>query len=850
MSANPMTQELRRDLREACLAHDDPQAFAALEKILALDPHDENAQEQKKAIGKRLAEAHAEELAEVARQSDIVPMRQMVSMLRRWTDEGTLQRMEGYAVIAARVDAEQKARHRAELSKLMLVLLKTADIAAREQLAQKAERKAAEDGVDFTREELNTLEAVHAAFKQDAEARERARRVAELEEELSVLRADFKANLSSASVDDIAKTESRLSEIIVLLSGELSSAAPEALQKRAQRLHAMARGEQLQRRRIKATKAFVSAGAMGGLMLLIGFTAYCYAMVGDATTELKLIRTNKQTLLARECLNATFMPRIYCAIDEQYAAEHKNLKQWYGKLLQIRRDYRETMNKLRAFSSITPDNINDYLTQLDKLGMLVATAERDYGDSLGKGTDSIPPELIQPVTNCVKVLLATFDDIPADISKEEVVKRLQRMHSLQRRFKDETRVDISMIPDMVNRYRQVLRTRLNKLAETDLDGAVSFYRRYEGELELPNDWAGEWEKEKNRRLSIEQKIKSLRNCSSLRVFVDTVREIRSAKPELSNCCEETLLIRIADEGQGAVLRHRINQMKEKAELPKDALKNPRELAEMLDTAYGIFKNKDSVYAGHYTHANNRAIENMYEPLYRTKRPLFVINDVNGEYVAVCEHKSSGDLIHMLDANEHELDYFTFQNGKRIRLNTKTHLETMGISRSSLQRGSMTPADVLIAIASYNKEDFPTYARVYLFRLAVAWVDSLPAINSGKAFSPALRKDLKAFKEKAARENIGKGCWFTVHRTADVAAWKNFFVRISRAKYNKEIVSNLQELHDVQPELAGYIDEKGAVVTLRGAQGRLGYFREQGDHLVIAPVPNEPLPCFTPLFLFP
>lgn len=850
MSTNPLTQELRRDLREACLEHDDPRAFAVLEKILVLDPHDENAQEQKKSIGKRLVEEHAEELLEASRQSDIVPMRQMVSMLRRWADEGTLQRMDGYSVMAARVDEEQKALHRAELSKLLQVLQKTTSVAAREKMAGQAERKASENGVDFTQSELDLLASVHAAFQEDEKARELAERVGELDEEVSVLQANFKSNRRTAPSADLAKLETRLSQIIVLLSGELSSAAPESLQKTVCRLHTLARGEQVQRRQRRLVRAVFSSIATGVILLALGFTAYCYAMVGEATAELEAIRMNKQSIFAREALASMFMPRIYCAIDEKYAAERKTLIQWYKKLCQLRDDYRMTLNTIRGFPSITPDNINDYFVQLDKLSSLAAAAEKDYGDSLGSEPNGIPAELIQPVTDCVKTLLKTYDVIPNDLSKEDIVKRLQYMRNLQRQFKDEERVDISMIPDLVNQHQQALRAQLNKLAENNLDAALDFYRRYEGELALPSGWSREWEQEKNKRISIEQKIKSLNSCSSLNQFVDSVREIRAAKPDLPNCCDESLLIRIAEEGQAAVLRLRINQLKKEIVLDKGELKNAQELVMNLETVYDIYKNKSSLYAGHYTGTIGRAIENMYQPLYRTKRPLAIINDRNGEYVAICEHKGGGYLVHMLDCQEHEVDNFTPQNGKKVNLSAKTHLDSMGVVRSNLQRGSMIPADVMGAIARYTNDDFPTYARVYLFKLAVEWIDTLPAMNAGKAFSPSMRKDLKAFKEKVARENICKGCWYEAHRAEDVAAWKNFFTRLARADYKKEIISNLQELRNVKPEFAGYIDEKGKTVTLRSAKGRLGYFREMGDHLELVPLNVTQPACFTPLFRIP
>lgn len=850
MSTNPITQELRRDLREACLEHDDPRAFAVLEKILALDPHDENALAQKKSIGKRLVEAHAEELSETSRQNDIVPMRQMVSMLRRWADEGTLQRMDGYSVMAARVDEEQKALRRAELTKLLQVLQKTTSVTAREQLAVQAEHKASESGVDFSQEELKLLAAVHSAFRQDETARELAERVHELEEEVSVLLANFKANRHSAPTADLVKLETRLSEIIVMLSGELSGAAPESLQNTVHRLHTLALGEQQQHRQRKLVKAVCSSIVTGIILSLLGFTAYCYAMVGDATSELEAIRTNKQPIQAREALSSILMSRIYCAIDEKYAAEYRTLSLWYKKLCQLRVDYRNTLNTLRSFPPVTPDNIDEYISLLDKTTSLVATAEKDYGDSLGAGSSNIPVELIQPVTNCVKDLLKSYQVIPAALSKEDIIKRLQHMRNLQRQFRDEERVDISMIPDMVNQYQQALRANLNKLSKGNLDAAIDFYRRYEGELELPAGWSSEWEQEKNRRLSIEQKIKSLHSCSSLRQFIDSVREIRTAKPELTNCCDETLLIRIADEGQAAVLRLRVNQLKKEISLNRGEMNDSQEFAENLDTVYGIYKNKSSLYAGHYTGANGRAIENMYEPLYRTKRPLAIINDRNGEYVAICEHKGSSYLVHMLDCNEHEVDNFTPQNGKKVSMSAKTHLESMGVARNNLQRGSMTPPEVMGAIARYTNDDFPTYARVYLFKLAVEWIETLPAMNSGKAFSPSMRKDLKAFKDKVARENIHKGCWFEAHRPEDVASWKNFFARLARADYKKEIISNLQELREVKPEFAGFIDENGKSVTFHGAKGRLGYFREMGDHLELVPMNVAPLPRFTPLFRIP
>lgn len=850
MSTNPITQDLRRDLREACLEHDDPRSFAVLEKILALDPHDENALEQKKSIGKRLVEAHAEELLEASRQSDIVPMRQMVSMLRRWADEGTLQRMEGYSVMAARVDAEQKAQLRAELTKLLQVLQKTTSVAAREKMAVQAERMASEKGLDFTQAELELLAAVHAAFLQDEKARESAVRVAELEAEVSALQVNFKTNRHSAPAADLVKLETRLSEIIVQLSGELSSAAPDSLQKTVQRLHTLARGEQLQRRQRVLVKTASSGIATGLILSLLGFTAYCYAMVGDATAELAAIRLNKQPNLAREALSATFMPRIYGAIDEKYVAERKTLSQWYKKLGQIRDDYRITLNALRCFPAVSLDNINDYLALYDKLRTLVASAEKEYGDSLGTGASSIPAELIQPAANCVKTLLKSYDVIPNDLSKEDIIKRLEHMRNLQRQFKDEERVDISMIPDLVKQHQQALHSNLNKLAENNLDAAIDFYRRYEGELELPSGWSDGWEQEKNKRISLAQKIKALSSCRSLSQYVDAVCEICAAKPDFPNCCDKSLLIRIEDEGQAAVLRLRISQLKKEIVLSKEELRKTEDLAEHLDTVYGIYKNKSSLYAGRYNGDIGRAIDDMYHPLYRTKRPLAIINDRTGEYVAVCEHKGGGYLVHKLDCNESEVTNFTHQGGKLVEIDVRTHLDSMGVARENLQRGSMTPVDVIGAIARYSKDDVPTYARVYLFNLAVRWIDTLPSMTSGKAFSPSMRKDLKAFKEKFAREKIYKGCWFEPHRAEEVAAWKNFFAGLTRSNYKKEIISNLQELRDVKPEFVGYIDEKGKTVTLQRAKGRLGYFREMGDHLELVPINVTPPPCFTPLFRIP
>lgn len=850
MEDNPMTHDLRRDLREACLCRDDAKAFEILQKINQLDAEDIDAQEQMKETGKRLCEAHAHELKEAAGEENMTPIRQIVAKFRNWAAENELRKLDGWSALARRVDEEAKEKHTNALKRMLNLVGITKDTEARNKMADEAERFATQHNLEFSDKELELIHSAHQEWEQECAARRHAQEIEEADDEITAMRFGFSRNRRNTSTPQLFEQKAALIAIIGRLTGELADADPQIL-KRAQRLQTLLEGELTLRHRKQVVLRTLSGACTLSILAALSFTGYLYSTVADATKELVDVRQAKHMGVAKELAEHALMPKCYTLIDEKYAGEYRNFTKWYQGYNRCINTFRTLKQKVDRHPTITADNMSEYIASLDKLVLAANQAATDYGENLWENKELQMKELLAPIEQCVTTLIDTYSHSSADTPVPEIIAHIDTLDRLQKigaDFGESCGFDTKQLTEAYNQQLNILHAQLLIMAEKSLDNASDCYERYRVTYHLPDEWGKELEARRDTR----SQLRTLANCRDYADYVRRMEQIQSAYvPE--GCCSIEQLKAIQQNGRDALIRSWLKSNTDGIVISDAEAQDVTALLRQLKLVQEVYRQGANIYNGNYTNRASAIVDKFDEPLFKDVNRKIAIIDFKGREYVGAYYKMGADIyLESMEKDDPTGKKLKFPGSATVqKVSTKFDIEKMRLSKSALEHGVLTPPELLTRIASYKSDALPTYVKVYYSMLALDWADALhDAILSGKELSPSFRKHVQHIKRLAAQNSTDKYCWYDTHTSANIKEWKVLFSQICSTDYRREILTNAQRVSNIKLQFCGYINENAKPIMPQTESAQAVYFRFENGEPVVSPYRGEVLPAFTPLFSSP
>lgn len=859
MSSYPETKRLLRELRSASLNRNDEAAFAILEQLTKLDPGNENHRRQKKEVGQRLCNQYRDAIAEISRQSDLIPVRQLLDKIRHLADEDYLQRFEGYAALASRAEAAIKQQHQQELRHILQALSNENDLVERAKQARRAEEFAQKHLLTLKPTEEELLNTTRQKWRQAEDQRQREEEGAALLAELENLHRHYKSNRADLSHEELTEILSRLAEIRAQeerLPGDMTENDRCA---RTAHLQEQIRKELLLRHRRQILQKVIPVTCTGLLLGGMGLTGYCYTTASKAANELLSIRQQRQVALAREtCTSGSILPAIYKRINSRYAAEYRQLQQWYNQWLRILRDSKRTLAQLEKNTPPGVEQLDTYLESVNKLASLLTEAKQKFSAEIPDITPGKCAELMLPIRKSLSKLFQDTETHLDQLSIADLAQKLRQMRRIRYFLNAYNCDEEPQLQPMIDRVENTLHERLDELSHQSPEEALKQYSSFCKELELPQEWSEPWQKALSERRTQAQKRLELRQCKTLDQYIQLAQELVNTGTNRNFCSVETLQ-RIREEGENAIVLYRIEQLSNTVVLPWGTNDTPSDILQQLRHASEVYSGKTPLYAGRYTIDLSNRVKQLFTRIFPNNKKLVLVKQQDNEYVGSYSYMGKIWMRFLfmntqgkLSGEEQDFGTYPLKEAEWTPVDAEISPEKMLISRSDMERGTLLPDDMLKRIANYRDSACPTYVKCYLFRLAIDWLHALEKpLLTGEAFSPALRADIAAFNKLARGKNLQHGCWYESHKMKDTKQWKHFFDQVAGRSYRSEIRDNLRKLTRVQHHFVGYIDEDKQLQLTTPTNRQLCYFRHINGQLQFLPLLSGETPApYTPIFILP
>lgn len=846
-NATAFVRALYRKLQQTREAGDDAQSFTLLQQILGEAPGDRSAALLAREVGQRLYRSYGKELEKVLATGNATQITRMVNSLRIMADDAQLAELPGFEKAAAMVDQAARNRSQAMLQAAFCRMRETQDPRGREQLALGIEKFAQEKGLSLTPEHQSWLQAIHDAWKRHCLLADMRSKLAEQTKAFEDLELNARHHLDLEACEKGLKA---CQEAVAAMQ-ELPEAA--SLLVKIETAQRFVGGTLTARRR---RRTLIRIGNISTAVVVLGILAtgaYAYVRASSQRDALSASRSACHVQeVQQQVADASLLRSLSLALSPSYAEEMEKAKTWLAEYERFREQLAELSPQLEAAASrlsnpdITPAQMTDGLVLLERVRDLAGRMQELYhvnpGAELEAEMGAFPAKLeeIRPS------VLSRFLTPPSDVGMEALHSLYQDYAACRKilHFTDEENTQIHQAFMQAVSKKLMREGEASPMTALEAEQALADFDRYAPDMDLQPALRDALSSYATQARLFEKLPYKLADAGSLKEYIAAIEACRSRYERVNGAVPLEDLRAI--EGHEDELLHRYKL----AEYLKEAqAEQPSAVLQQLATVKDVYADGKPLFPS----GAPEKIGALIRRVTAEARP-----DVWKDGYQCARQDSSVYIGSVAQEGRKAVLRATNAKGeparKKIILRDRARASlvdvklsgqraAMGFVREALEEGSVTPAQLMHRVASLQDEHCPLLARAYLFGQAVEMAELMEPHLSGLAFSSTMKEDIEAFKELAGKVSLYPGCWFIMHSDKIDQQWQEFFDRIAQHDYKAEILSAVLPIIDSTCRYAGYIDEKGEIVSVRQAED-LYYIREGK----LYPCPKEGgLQPYTPLF---
>ena len=838
-----VTRGLYQKFRKACLNKDDQTAWKIINEILDLAPDDAEAKHQKQELGRKIANSKSDEISRIVDTKDEVAISELVVELQQYAPSSLLRELPHFGEAEIIHNAYVRKRNTARLEELFAELNAADGAFEREEKAKSIDSFIEHCALPLSEEKQRTLADIHREWEITCLKSEQYETFNQLISDYNETMEEAKnpSNLTTC-IEKLKHIQNGLSELSEV--PEINNAI-EKIKKGKNRLEASVKGIQIRSRMLR-----MGMTSLGFILLgTISLFAYGVSSVDERSAALHAAVEHKNISVAQTLLNdAQLMHHIYNLIDSNYKINYQKVENWVA-------DYRNVQKKLKQYEAWVSEhegkatlvNAPDYLDQWYQCDVLFNRLKSDFNTTIPETTlkkhlqlgseifDWLRPSAIDNLTD-----LGEKNSIEALASKYDEYKTL-REHGM---FNEEEQQQISQA------YEKALKNLVRehvldpKKLEAVVDELTSSRSRLEVRQEVI-DFANTVQAEAQAFNSLPQRLKS---CTNLAEYIAALKSCSSLVASTDNAVTIEELQKLHYNLQDLAIQARLNRL-----TPHAATLSTSEIKQKIDNVQKAYSGESSLFQKFNVSAYNRLINLMTQPevadewssnFHQVKQGNTVyvgkLSKINGEH-RIREFTPSMKIAH------EALPLGT--NCQSTVMDLDNYRKDMGFDRSALQRGAVLPTNLMNSIAKTNSKSYPQLARAYLFSLSIELLKLLNELDSGLAFSPSLRNDIKEFRELQHWLNRNKAalspkCWCYRHSSEIDRRIESFFSDVAKHDYNSEIIKGISRIKTRAVTLVGFHDHEGRFIQTKHFGNSVLYVLENGKLVTRKSKSGAP---FSPVF---
>jgi hypothetical protein len=835
-----LTRELYGKYRQACLSHNDIRAFEILEEIVRIDPADNDAEQQKQNLGKRIAEELAPTLAEVLQSGDIERISSAVEKIKKYAREEYLQTLPDYSAAAAIHRQHEQKEVLAHIHSQMEELKKLSDTEQRHRKALAIEKHAANHLVPIPQEYVTIIEDIHHKWELHCVHLEQQEQFEQLYAEFLTLQAKIKDKQDLAVCKEkLSNLRGEIQQLDTVEEAELLDKKIEKYQTRVNNI--------IQAGIRKARLLKVSAYLTISILVAAGAAvSYAYSTANVRCEEFAAALQNHNTQAAQVLMKRAYpMAHLYRLISASYAELLTRTQKWLV-------EYKLACNKEKEYKNWLEKNIgNSTVQQAEELIHHVAEGELVFKELENKFNHAVPDDLKlkhlkfkhELNAGLKQKIISTFAAVTPETSLDKLTKLYEEYLKLL------TIVEISKEEDqrVVQLVHEKALLILSRYTD-DIDRAqeaLQLFDRYSSRLELPGEVRQILEQRLQHARTFDKLPSLLANCSTISDYIEILKKCEYKLQEIPQAISIKELTDLQSKIPELVFRHKLKQYtnQEANFSMNDWQRLMAELSRIYSSGAG------SLFREFNETEFNRIIDLMTLP---EKGPQwsddYQQSISNGMvYVVGKVYKIQDDtIIRPVDMNG--------KLGEKVPLHAPFVIHPLqlsdfrsstGFNRKMLQQGRVLPTILMRNVVNATDRKYPVMMRAWFYSLAIDLLNCVESKYSGLIFSPTLQNDIKKFGK--LKNRIINDNWFKPHPVAQENEILAYFNLVKTHNYAHEIIQNINYINDTKCILAGYINSRGHFVPIGSRQTHTLLIYENGT--LVEYVNKYPKP-YTPVFAIP
>lgn len=837
---------LYRKLKDALDHGRDEESFGILQQILKENPDAADIKALSRTIGKRLYKVAASELPSVLAGGNMSQITQLVRKLRAMAPEQELEGLVGYRDAAGMVDAAERKYWQSMLLSGLCKMREASDLRVREDMAVSIEIFAQEKRLTLTPEQSALIARVHEDWHRFCRAEK--------------LRADYNKQLEAFRTiekkitlhQDLEQCEQALHQHHQETSKlrELHEAADllELIENQQKKVRAILTAQHRRMVFIRTVACVVATV----ILLTIAAIAFAYARGGSLKGSIESGIAEKKVLEVSEWVGGIDPMRPFCKIVHSgYASSLEEADAWLriynGYLAEIAAITPELSEATDMLSnpSVSAAELTGGLVLVDKVRQVEARLKAEYNTSADKESTVLMGKFYDKLAEIRPKVLARFGTPAADADMEGL-KALYLEFTACTSLLDVTDAEAATVRKAMQRAAAELLRHQSKLSldPSQAQSAVDDFDKYAKILPLQPELRQELADYAARVKAFAELPQTLAGVQDLKAFVAAVEACGDCYSSVEDAVSPQELQSLIGREDAAMRAYKLADFRAVDTHPL----SPEEILPNLQAVKSMYADGASVFGL----ARPEKMDDLIDVMLSDK------NNVWKNGLKSAEQDSSVYIGSVSMRGKKAV--MTLSNGQgkpaRRKVNLREHAvanlkplvlagqrKEMGFEREKLSSGALTPARLMLNVASYTDKGCPELARAYMFGLAVRMAERLDPYSSGLAFSESMRQDIEAFKTISQSSSLYPGCWFIMHSLALDNRWKEFFAAVASHDYYGEILRSVLPITDSVCSYAGFVNAEGKAVRSKEGEDQL-YFIKDGT---IVPYHGTAERPYTPLF---
>lgn len=807
------TKSLYQRYRTASLAHNDEEAFSLLEEILRLDPDDTEAEKQKRAVGRRLANSLAPELSEAVASGEIAGISSLLEKLEHYAEKDFLETLPDYAAANALYQAEQTRVAKEKLNELLKEFALAEEPFARHEKASSIQDFAEKNGLELSPKIQTCITEAHDNWEQLCRESDQYEEFNALADEYNQLKqkVSLREELQNRRVE-LEMLRNRVRQLDGVTEVDY------LVEQMDKTMAKIIRGQQEQKKK-KLLLRCLLWGCLALLAAVGGVVTYAYKTVDERRNALFRALAQKNAQAVRALVeNAYPMAYIYRRVDPSYTEQLNRAYRWL-------RGYNDISHKVRQYEKWLDENMGKSdIAQSEALLEGISRGESLLEEMNGKYGVTPSADLARKheqfcnevVIELKQKALSKYNNPPADSGLETLANLYSEYKGVRHRMEFSEEENAAIRQAFRQRAENILFHQIDD--ENALNKAIEQCKKYTAPLELPDEMLRrltELRRGLTEFLTIDQQLKQ---CSTLDEYIRVLRKSEKYLNGIPGCCKPDVLAAYANALPNVVLRMRADALSRRYARMSDS-----ELKEPLEKIRDVYSGKASLFSDFDKAEYSRIVDLLTLP---EKSPFWsnkfrqITNDGKIYIGTVFQVNNIPHLRKVKDDGTISDNCIRISGSyKNKSLELQTLRVNVGINRLDLHRGVVHPTQLMLNLAKANSDKYSALARAYLFSLCIDLLNCVEEERSGVLLSVQLKKDIKRFKELSvwlSRNGapLSENCWIKTHSVESEARIRQFFDSIADRDYAAEIVDAVGRLKNGGTILVGYVSRDGKYVSLR------------------------------------